>query len=257
MRKEAKPWGRILYATRLEKYVLAQHFRSAIRMVAEGLRPGDRCAEIEGKLPSYAANFLARVLLQSDCDSILFVDSDADFTSDTLDKLRDLKDGWNFDIFQPFVTGRRWPPLPVWLVDDPDRKFRMKEIRDPNLTEEVAGVGLHFTLMRREIFDDPRLTHPWFAFPPDAEENGSEDLTFCMKARDLGYSIGATSKVRVGHWGDTVYGWETLQGYYLDRDERLKMEKAKMEAQTKMRAKVPPKVGEWGFDPVDAIPKTK
>ena len=27
----------------------------------------------------------------------------------------------------------------------------------------------------------------------------------------------------------------------------LKMEKAKMEAQTKMRAKVPPKVGEWGF----------
>ena len=247
MRKEAKGWGKILYATRLEKYVIAQHFRSAIRTVAEGLRPGDRCAEIEGKLPSYAANFLARVLLQSDCDSILFVDSDADFTSDTLDKLRDLKDGWNFDIFQPFVTGRRWPPLAVWLVDDPVTKFRMKEIKDPNLTEEVAGVGLHFTLMRREIFEDERLVHPWFAFPADAEESGSEDLTFCTKARALGYSVGATSKVRVNHWGDVSYGWETYQLYLQDRDNLARIAAEKKAAQDKLRAKVPPKIGEWGF----------
>jgi len=247
MRKEPKPWGKILVACRLEKYVLAQFYRSMIRLVAEGQRAGDRNTEIEGKLPAYAANYLARLLLQSDCDSILFVDSDADFAPSTLDKLRDLKDGWGFDIFQPYVTGRRWPPAAVWLVDDPERKFRMKEIRDPNVTEEVAGVGLHFTLMRREIFEDERLTRPWFAFPEDAEENGSEDLTFCARARALGYSIGATSKVRVGHWADVSFGWETVQGFYLDRDARLKIEADKKAALDKMRAKVPPKVGAWGF----------
>lgn len=247
MRKEPKPWGKILYATRLEKYVEAKHFRSAIRMVAEGLRPGDRTAEIEGKLPSYGANYLARVFLQSDCDSILFVDSDADFASDTLDKLRDLKDGWSYDIFQPFVTGRRWPPAAVWLLDDPERGFRMKEIRDPAVTEEVAGVGLHFTLMRREIFEDARLEHPWFSFPPDAEESGSEDLTFCLKARALGYSIGATTKVRVGHWGNVSFGWETFQGFLVDRDARMKLEAEKQAAQEKLRHKVPPRIEKWGL----------
>ena len=255
MRKEPKPWGKILYATRLEKYVEAKHFRSAIRMVAEGLRPGDRTAEIEGKLPSYGANYLARVFLQSDCDSILFVDSDADFASDTLDKLRDLKDGWSYDIFQPFVTGRRWPPAAVWLLDDPERGFRMKEIRDPAVTEEVAGVGLHFTLFRREIFEDKRLERPWFRFPEESvetAESGSEDLTMCLRARELGYSIGATTKVRVGHFGDVSFGWETFQLFLQDRDNVARITAEKQAAQDKLRHKVPPKIGAWGFDPVDA-----
>ena len=249
MRENPKGWGKILVACRLEKYVLAQFYRSMIRMVAEGLQPGDRNTEIEGKLPAYAANYLARIFVdQSDCDSILFVDSDADFSSDTLTQLRNLKDGWDYDIFQPFVTGRRWPPGTVWLVDDPKTKFRMKEIRDPNLTEEVAGVGLHFTLMRREIFEDKRLARPWFAFPEDAEESGSEDLTFCLKARALGYSVGATSKIHVGHWGDVSYGWNTYQLYLEDRDAQQRAAEARKAANEKLRTKVPPKPGAWGFD---------
>lgn len=261
MRKSPKEWGKILVAVRLEKYIIAQSHRCIVRLVAEGLRPGDRTAEIEGKLPSHAANHLARLLVdQSDCDSILYIDSDADFAPDTLERLRSLKDGWDYDIFQPFVTGRRWPPAAVWLMDDKERKFRMKEIRDPAVTEEVAGVGLHFTLFRREIFEDKRLARPWFRFPEESvetAESGSEDLTMCLRARELGYSIGATTKVRVGHFGDVSFGWETFQLFLQDRDNVARITAEKQAAQDKIRHKVPPKIGAWGFDLIDTNHKKK
>jgi hypothetical protein len=65
----------------------------------------------------------------------------------------------------------------------------------------VAGVGMGLTLIKREVAAEMAEAHP----RPFEYANGlSEDLTFCLRAADLGFQTVCVLKARAGHVKATI-----------------------------------------------------
>jgi len=126
----------------------------------------------------------AKHFLESDCDYMLFLDSDMVPPADMLIKLI------NHD--KPIVSAlafRRVPNYePCIFKDD---KFYLDY---PKGLIEVAGVGMACTLIKKEVFE--KVPQPWFM--PTAL---GEDLSFCKRATDAGYKIYCDTELICGHVG--------------------------------------------------------
>lgn len=221
-------WGKVFIGLRYQPSLPAWTCESLMGLVQFGLREGDRRSFVYSKTMHKAANQLAREFLASDCDSLLFIDSDAVFGSSALEELRSDPDGQGFDVLQAFTVKRGWPPEPMFLAENPDQPvgeqskrgtFLMTQLPlDPNHVYPVGAVSLHFTLIRRSVFetilgsDDPRFTF-WFEY---SQDNG-EDVTFSRKAKAIGARMGMTTKLKVGHVSEGVHGWDTMVDFYYYR----------------------------------------
>lgn len=65
---------------------------------------------------------------------------------------------------------------------------------------EVDGIGLGCCLIKRKIFET--IPEPWFDLPPSSQI--SEDLYFCIKAKEAGYSIWVDTTIKCGHTGRII-----------------------------------------------------
>lgn len=203
-------WGKVFIASRREKVTMSEFTEHFDLMLATGIRRGDSYSICSGRPAHWAANELVERFLQSACDSILFVDSDAKIESDTLSKLRDLPDGWDYDLLSAFYVRRGWPPEAIWMKRQPDGNYKNVAVLQ-EVTLPVDAIGLHFCLIRRKVFET--LPGPdWFYYPrrtkPD-EHRKSEDVAFCEDAIAAGFKIGSTSKVATGHYSTIPTGWES------------------------------------------------
>lgn len=221
----AADWGKVYVATRYQPYLPTQSCESLIALIAAGLRPGDDRGVVHSKMQHKGANILARRFLESDCDSMLFIDSDAVFGGSALEELRSDEEGQHYDILQAFTVKRGWPPEPMYLVAMPDQpqgieaqrgRFLLSQLPlDENYIYPIDAASLHFTLIRRWVFqaliapDGPEYTY-WFEFDRDM----GEDVTFCQKAQAVGARLGMTTRLKIGHVSDIVTGWDTMVQYY-------------------------------------------
>jgi hypothetical protein len=124
--------------------------------------------------------------------------------------LRVMDDDDDIDILVPLCLKRNPPWHAVLYHDSPDtdpeghplfRPFRFDEIPDTGVFE-VAAAGSAGMLIRRHVLD--QMGDPWFYSSVDKQGRRtvlSEDLTFCLRARGLGYRIHATADVTIGHIG--------------------------------------------------------
>jgi len=126
----------------------------------------------------------AKHFLESDCDYMLFLDSDMVPPADMLIKLIE----HDKDIVSALAFRRVPNYEPCIFKDD---KFYLDY---PKGLIEVAGVGMACTLIKREVFQN--VPQPWF--PPT--EIG-EDLSFCKRATDAGYKIYCDTELICGHVG--------------------------------------------------------
>ena len=130
-------------------------------------------------------------------DWVWFIDSDADFPSDTLERLKacdaDIActDMWSRNI-PSFRTVMRMREHNGELASFPIDGF-------PSGVEDADVCGMHCTLIRtsllrkmKEAFPD----RPWFW----TTQHG-EDATFCFTAKQLGASIKCDFSIMSGHWG--------------------------------------------------------
>ena len=221
----AKDWGKVMIATRYQPMLPAYTCESLIGLVQFGMRPGDQRETVYSKTMHKAANTLARKLLESDCDSICFIDSDAVFGTQALEELRSDAEGWGYDVLQAFTVKRGWPPEPMFLTlmpVQPEGEDHLRGVHletnlplDPDHIYPVDSVSLHFTLIRREVFaqllqpEGARYTY-WFEYSRD---NG-EDVTFSANARKVGARMAMTTRLKVGHVSEVVTGWDTMVDYY-------------------------------------------
>ena len=97
-----------MVGTRLEKNIESKFFICWTNLLLGGLRKGDGITVEYGKTADKAANELVRKFLKTECDSILFLDSDAYFDVTWLERFRTLKEGWDYDILQAFHTGNNY-----------------------------------------------------------------------------------------------------------------------------------------------------
>lgn len=138
--------------------------------------------------------------IKGNYDYMLQIDSDQTFPKDALCKMLDR----NPDIMTGIYVGGEETHRPVLFTelfkDSHDAcahasKKGLKDLMEKDVFE-VAGCGAGFFLVREHILRLMRIhVHEWFK----PYEGLGEDVSFCQRARELGFKIYADNTFRVGH----------------------------------------------------------
>jgi hypothetical protein len=153
--------------------------------------------------------------MRKNTDYVMFCDDDIVVEKDTLERLLSHKK----QIIAGLCTKRIDPPEPVFRqwMDEIQNYGVILQWQEGKLVEvDACGTGL--LLIAREVIEKMAAAyHPkeyaehgdgfWFEFlrGPHNQEWG-EDVSFCWKARRLGYQIFVDTSVTPGHVGEYPYG---------------------------------------------------
>ena len=75
--------------------------------------------------------------------------------------------------------------------------------RKKPFTVDYTGFG--WVLIKKGVFEDEKMSYPWFAPKMQVFESGAvqdmcgEDVSFCLDAMDAGFKIWCDPRIRVGH----------------------------------------------------------
>lgn len=196
-------WGKIAVACRVGQRPDAEFFRSWTRLMCGGLRDGDIVlTPVIEMLPHYAADSLARGFLRSEADSVLFIDDDMLFQNSDLDTLRDDPEGFDYGALMGLCQSRKPPHKPVILEHHEGGRFKIEPVPPEDCIVDVGVVGLGFTLIKREVFEN--MHKPYFYF---GERGDGEDAMFSINAGLLGHKLGVNTRVQIGHRFPVAVKW--------------------------------------------------
>lgn len=156
-----------------------------------------------------ARNKMAKAAIREGFDRVLWLDSDMVFAPDLMERL-----SARIDEGRDFVTGlyvRRKKPHEVTI-------FRETEIRETaeglaarapaygehpkNGVFEIAASGFGVTMTTVRLLKD--VTEK-IGLPFTPISGFGEDMAFCIRARQAGYTLWCDSGIRAGHAGTKVY----------------------------------------------------
>lgn len=176
-------------------------------------RAGDVLIEFEmGSLVHFSRDKLAGKALGAGADFILWLDSDMVFEPDLLIRLMaDIRG-------RDFVTGiyhyRKPPYAPVvWktyrdpVIDGESRLERYDDYPKDGLFE-IESCGFGGCLMRTTMIE-PIVAKYTSLFMPLPKTG--EDMSFCARARNCGFTLWADPSIQLGHRGYMVSDWETCE----------------------------------------------
>ena len=132
-------------------------------------------------------------------DYLFAVDYDISFQPDTLKKLLSHN--------KPIVTGiyrQRLEPQALEIYNMNLNKIPYNELRDKGVVE-IGGCGFGCVLIKKEVFVD--VGYPQFIYHHAVDHNNtfSEDLDFCVKARNKGFTIWVDTSILCDHHGTRVF----------------------------------------------------
>ena len=138
---------------------------------------------------------IARKALAQKATYLMFIDSDIIFPANAVSILLSRKKpiiGVNYNY-------RRLPAASTVKL------LSHKTSQNPLEPFQVRAVGLGFTLIQTQVFE--QIPRPWFFFKPGQKsgEFVGEDVWFCERAREHGVKVWCDPTVKVGHIGTWVY----------------------------------------------------
>lgn len=198
-------WGKIAVACRIGQKPDGEFFRCWTRLMLGGLRDGDRVLTPAIEMPChYAADCLAKGFLNTDADTLLFIDDDMVFNNKNLNMLRDDEDGLQYDVIMGLCQSRKPPHRPLILEPNPNGAgFLVPSAPPEDKIVDVGVVGLGFTLIRRKVFE--AMEEPYFYW---GEKGDGEDAMFSMAATKLGFKLGVNTRVVIGHRFPVTVEWD-------------------------------------------------
>jgi len=166
---------------------------------------------------SRARNLLAKDMLESKCDYLLFIDSDINFEPDDIFRLM----AWGTDPKKGIVAA-------VPRTRNESKVYIATLDYDDNGDLTMNGMGLvrakrvatAFMLVRREVFETLENEHPEWAYYDSktdrtlscmfdfqlAEEGYiGEDFLFCDRVRSHGFEVWIDPTITLGHMGVQEY----------------------------------------------------
>lgn len=160
---------------------------------------------VSGTLIYDARNQLAQYAVNSDCDQVLWLDSDMVFEPDILQKLsKDVEDGMDF--VSALYFSRRKPIRPLVfqsceiLETDEGKKIPTAahycEYPQDSVFE-IAAAGFGCVMTTRKLLAGIMDQFGQMPFSPAV--GFGEDLSFCMRASGAGFPMYCDSRVKVGH----------------------------------------------------------
>lgn len=158
-------------------------------------------------------------------DYILWVDSDMVFEPDALVRLVDDIEQKGCDIVTGLCFMRRPPYRPcIWselkMAHLPENRVSaVYENYPKNELFEIDACGMAFCLMKTEVAE-AIMKEKGTCFSPIP--GYGEDLSFCIRAKQLGYKLWCDSSVKIGHIGQQICAEETFEAYrVIEANNRL------------------------------------
>lgn len=155
-------------------------------------------------------NLLANMAIDGDFDRVLWLDSDMLFEPDLEERLhRDLDEGK--EMVSALYFSRKPPLRPVVYRDiamDIVGEGRQMPRADSFLDYPeasvfpVAGCGFGACMMTTELLREVRDR---YGLPFSPMPGFGEDLSFCLRVKELGHTMWCDSRIAVGHVGTAVY----------------------------------------------------
>ena len=152
---------------------------------------------------------VARFLEQRRGDWLLFVDADMEFGPDAVDALLKNADPERAPIVGGLCFGSAngflFPTIYHLTQTDDGRPVTVRVSEyERNAMVQVAATGAAFLLIHRTVLTVMRdkafnATFPWFQETDLAGNVCGEDLTFCLRAMQLGFPVWVNTAVKVGH----------------------------------------------------------
>jgi hypothetical protein len=159
---------------------------------------------------SRARNLIADEFMKSDCDHLLFIDSDMTFDPDSVIRLL----AWNQE--KPIVAGvyeaRKEGKIYIVSLAGDGTAIHC----DENGLIEARRVATGFMMIQRGVFQKLKDAHPewehkdtssdnmlwgYFDFKLTREGYVGEDFLFCDRVREQGLSIWVDPTIKLGHMG--------------------------------------------------------
>ena len=209
-------WGKLYLCTSFYTFVYARCAGCFIKLADAAVRWGEQLYfPDEFCYAHMSKNRLVRSFLQTDCDSLLHIDSDMIFTPDDVFRLRYNKANYEYDIVSALAVTNDWQPAPsLWVRGERWQSEWPSEL-GPVVERDV--VGTYFTLIRRHVFE--QLPDPWFQMPGEV----GEDVFFSRAARGQGFRLAVDTSVEVLHMRPWPMGLEfadVVRGGNLDETIR-------------------------------------
>ena len=164
----------------------------------------------QGSLVYDARNKLCDIAMEGGFDRVLWLDSDMSFPRDLLRRL-----SAHIDDGAEIVTGlcvTRKDPIQttvysdIGMRQDPGEKYptpyRTPVQNIPDAPFAVAACGMAAVLMTTDLI---RRVHEQFGLPFSPIAGFGEDLSFCIRARELGAKILCEPGPEIGHVGMHTY----------------------------------------------------
>lgn len=164
-----------------------------------------------------ARNTMAKQAVRENFDRVLWLDSDMDFQPDVMQRLAARLDE-GLDFVSGLYFSRKAPVKPI--VYEKVGYYHSEELNEvtPSAKNylnypkdslfEVEGVGFGIVMHTTKLLADVGNK---YGLPFSPILGFGEDLSFCMRARELGYKLYCDSSIKAGHVGMGVI----TEDYYL------------------------------------------
>lgn len=164
--------------------------------------PGTQILHLPLSLVYLAREKIAQYAIDREYDYVLFLDSDMTPPADALTRLLEHDKGI---VCGAYYT-RKAPHMPCFFKKvDAEACECMTEY--PRGLVEVEAAGTGFMLIKTDVFKAIYETGGSCFFPIMGL---GEDIAFCLRARERGYSIFVDTTLQIGHIGTAVYGEEAF-----------------------------------------------
>jgi GT2 family glycosyltransferase len=154
-------------------------------------------------------NLIIEEAQHNKCTHILFIDDDMAFSPTALMKLLER----DVDIVFGLCLNRNYPHYPVIF----DRNYNDELVRHYLVDNEtglieVDACGFGFTLIKTEVFDS--LKKPYVRLGEIESDKRSEDIGFCIRAKQAGFKIHCDLDVPIGHIGFATFWPNNIEGVW-------------------------------------------
>lgn len=160
---------------------------------------------ISGSLVYDSRNTLAGTAIEMGADRILWFDSDIIIPKDAMTQLCKTMDDTNADIVTGLYFRRKAPFTPVLFkeleFDGHIGKWSNWNNYPKDSVFEIAGCGFGCVLTKTDFLKDMAERYGTLFCPMG---NMGEDLSFCIRAREMEKKIICDSRVKCGHVGQVV-----------------------------------------------------
>lgn len=188
-------------------------------------RVGDTAVAFQiGSLIYTSRNELAQRSIRMGSDFTLWFDSDMVFGPDTVERLHKTMKETGADIVSGLYYRRTPPFSPVVVkelrVNEAQGMTEMVEFEEiPSEPFEADGVGFGCVLMPTDIFIDIQQEYHDLFTPVNRM---GEDLSFCWRAKSMGFKIVVDPRIKLGHVGHSIIDESFYEAYKVAESRKAK-----------------------------------